>query len=263
MNICSMNEYNSFKMYFQSSITNNEKMRISNVFDDDSYTTGNDPPRNRISIEPSDGLCPKSRWVNKHVLMYYNDVIMGAMASQITSLSLFVYLIVYSGAYQRKHQTSASLAFVRGIHRWPVDSPLKGPVTWKMFPFDDVIMHTQPYTHENKHQFAHAKINQVTRYKDVLLYWDSHYTEKTVSRPSYFDNGNIHTWKDSLYIETGPWFHLRPSASLQCTLEAALGSSDGRLLAWNYIYGDWEFCCAAPVEWSNVPHSVKTSRTLW
>ena len=39
-----------------------------------------------------------------------------------------------------KHQSSASLAFVRGIHRWPVNSPHKGPVTRKMFPFDDVIM---------------------------------------------------------------------------------------------------------------------------
>ena len=39
-----------------------------------------------------------------------------------------------------EHQSSASLAFVRGIHRWPVNSPHKGPVTRKMFPFDDVIM---------------------------------------------------------------------------------------------------------------------------
>ena len=46
-------------------------------------------------------------------------------------------------ADQRKHQSSASLAFVPGIHRWPVNSPHKWPVTRKMFPFDDVIM--QPY----------------------------------------------------------------------------------------------------------------------
>ena len=49
-------------------------------------------------------------------------------------------LSLCSGADQRKHQRSASLAFVRGIHRWPVSSPHKGPVTRKMFPFDDVIM---------------------------------------------------------------------------------------------------------------------------
>ena len=44
------------------------------------------------------------------------------------------------GADQRKNQSSTSLAFVRGIHRWPVNSPHKGPVTRKMFPFDDVTM---------------------------------------------------------------------------------------------------------------------------
>ena len=44
--------------------------------------------------------------------------------------------------HQRKHQSSASLAFVRRIHRRPVNSPHKGPVTRKMFPFDDVIMGT-------------------------------------------------------------------------------------------------------------------------
>ena len=57
----------------------------------------------------------------------------------ITSL-LIVYSTVYSGADQRKHQSSASVAFGRGIHRWPVNSPHKLPVTQKIFPFDDVIM---------------------------------------------------------------------------------------------------------------------------
>ena len=41
----------------------------------------------------------------------------------------------FSGADQRKHQSSASLAFVRGFHWWPVNSLHKGPVTWKMFPW--------------------------------------------------------------------------------------------------------------------------------
>ena len=70
---------------------------------------------------------------------HYCDVIMGAMASQITSLTV-VYSTVYSGTDQRKYQSSPSLAFVRGIHRWPTNSPYKGPVTRKMFPFDDAIM---------------------------------------------------------------------------------------------------------------------------
>ena len=70
---------------------------------------------------------------------HYSDVIMISMASQITGVSI-VYSNFCSGADQRKRKSSASLAFVRGIHRWPVDSPHKGPVTRKMFPFDDVMM---------------------------------------------------------------------------------------------------------------------------
>ena len=67
---------------------------------------------------------------------------MGTMASQITSLTS-VYSTVYSGADQSKHQSSASLAFVWGIQRGPVNSPHNKPVTRKMFPFDDVIMRYQ------------------------------------------------------------------------------------------------------------------------
>ena len=69
------------------------------------------------------------------------DVIIGAVASQITSLTI-VYSTVYSDADQRIHQSSASLSLLRGIHRRPVNSPHKWPVMWKMFPFDDVIMFT-------------------------------------------------------------------------------------------------------------------------
>ena len=82
---------------------------------------------------------PSSHTVCLHVCFQYNDVIMGAMASQITNLTI-VYSTVYSDADQRKHQSSASLAFEWGIHRGPVNSPHKWPVTRKMFPFDDVIM---------------------------------------------------------------------------------------------------------------------------
>ena len=64
---------------------------------------------------------------------------MGAMVSQMINLAI-VYAAVYLGADQRKHQSSALLAFVRGIRRWTMNSPHKGPTTRKMFPFDDVIM---------------------------------------------------------------------------------------------------------------------------
>ena len=98
------------------------------------------------------GLCchPTRSLVRESLLskVNYCDVIMGAVASQINSLTI-VYSTDYSDADQRKHQSSASLAFVRVIHRGPLNSPHKGPVTQKMFPFDDVIMHVVDVFHTN------------------------------------------------------------------------------------------------------------------
>ena len=67
-----------------------------------------------VSTAPADGLA----------LLHYSDVIMGMMASPITRLAI-VYSNIYSGADQRKYQSSASLAFVLGIHQWPVNSRTK------------------------------------------------------------------------------------------------------------------------------------------
>ena len=74
----------------------------------------------------------------------YCDVIIGAMAPQIAILTI-VYATVHSGINKRKHQSSVSLAFVREIHRWPVNSPHKWPVTRKMIPFDDIIRNMQSW----------------------------------------------------------------------------------------------------------------------
>ena len=86
---------------------------------------------------------------------HYGHIIMGTIASQITSLTI-VYSTVYSDADQRKHQSSASLAFVQGIHRGPVNSTHQWPVTRKMLSFDDVIMKSNrdncvPYTSRTQH----------------------------------------------------------------------------------------------------------------
>ena len=75
-------------------------------------------------------------------------------------------LNVYSGADERKHQRSASLVFVRGIHRRPVNSPHKGPVTREMIPFDDVIM-CKFYLPQAKPTMALAKMSM----KIELAYW--------------------------------------------------------------------------------------------
>ena len=92
------------------------------------------------------GWADVSSWradlARKRLVSHYSNVIMGAMAYRITSPTI-VYSTVYSGANKRKHESSASLAFVRGIPWWPVNSLHKGPVTRKMFPFDDVIMPPQ------------------------------------------------------------------------------------------------------------------------
>ena len=63
---------------------------------------------------------------------HYSDVIMSVMASQITSLTI-VYSTICSDKHQRKHQRSASLVSVLGIHRWPVNSLHNWPVTGKCF----------------------------------------------------------------------------------------------------------------------------------
>ena len=84
------------------------------------------PPGNSMALH----LAFKA--VSKACVIYYSDDIMGAIASQINSLTI-VNSIVNSGADQRKHQSSASLAFVRGIHRRPVNSLHKWPVTRKSF----------------------------------------------------------------------------------------------------------------------------------
>ena len=111
---------------------------------------------------------------------HYDDVIMDSIASQITSLTI-VYSTVHSGADQSKHQSSASLAFVWEIHRWPVNFPHKWPVTRKMFPFDDVIMrgdNLTPFcksteshesylfaliTHHNRVQFRDSTLTGLSR----------------------------------------------------------------------------------------------------
>ena len=94
------------------------------------------------------------------------DIMIGTMAFQITSLTI-VYSTVHSGADQRKHQSSASLAFVRGIHQWPVNSPHKWPVMRKMFLFDDVIKQTHDDTVHWLNRLTHCGL--VTPYGDINL----------------------------------------------------------------------------------------------
>ena len=119
--------------------------------------------------------------------IHYIDVIMTTIASQITSLTV-VYSTVYSGVDQRKHQSSASLAFVRGIHRGPVNSPHNGPVTRKMFPFDDVIMNLLSFNHSS----ARSMSILITWHGNI---WWRHDMETSLPRrfPSQMSN-NAEVW---------------------------------------------------------------------
>ena len=88
------------------------------------------------------------------------------METKITSLTI-VYSTVYSGADRRKYQSSMVMAFVWRIHRLPVNSPHKGPVTRKMLPFDDVIM----FVVVNFDALAQASDIRIERRQVVFLCW--------------------------------------------------------------------------------------------
>ena len=60
-----------------------------------------------------------------------------------------------------KHHSSASLAFMWGIHRWPVYSPHKGPVTRKMFPFDDVTIQTGTFPFREASKLTQKAFNSL------------------------------------------------------------------------------------------------------
>ena len=128
----------------------------------------------------------------------YNDIMMNATASQITGVSI-AYSTVCSGTYQRKHQSSASLAYVWGIHRGPVNSTHKGPVTRKMLPFDDVL-HRSLSNRRTSQVVCKAAGGQINIKMTSYQYRKSHCGDKTILRPSYLHNGISYTGKTtSLY----------------------------------------------------------------
>ena len=128
---------------------------------------------------------------------HYDDVRMGAIASQITSLAI-VYSAFYSGVDQRKHQSSASLAFVWGIHRDRWIPRTKGQLRGKCFHFmtsscASILSLSGPWFNIKMLSYQYRK---------------SHCGDKTVVRSSYLHNGISYTGKiSSLY-----WFGALMSA---------------------------------------------------
>ena len=88
--------------------------------------------------------------VKRTISVHYTGVIMRAMASQIPSVT-----------EQWKHQSSASLAFVREIHQWPLNSIHIGPVTRKMFPFDDFIISRSSMITTSRHDWWELLSNRL------------------------------------------------------------------------------------------------------
>ena len=122
----------------------------------------------------------------------FRDVMMSGLVSQMTVTSI-VYSTLCSGADQRKHQSSASLAFVNGIHRWPVNSPHKWPVTRKMFQFDDVIMTTK----HNKAGCICIFINCTVvtpKHQNTVIILAAYATAPASPLETHFHTSDIHTW---------------------------------------------------------------------
>ena len=135
---------------------------------------------------------------------HYSGVIISVMASQITGVSL-VYSTVCSGADQSKHQSSASLAFVRGSHRWPVNSPHIGPVTWKMFPFDDVVMRYECETKCALMVVMRVNLWNSTKHRNLA---NVRYISLVISQFSRYQNLKGHLWEDvhlDLVISISMW----------------------------------------------------------
>ena len=138
----------------------------------------------------------------EHIL-HFSDIILSAMTSQITRVST-VCPTVCPSADQRLPQSSASLVFVWEIHWWSVDSPHKGPVIRKMFPFDDVIMliglacrvelvdFTYYITTDNPKQFRLHLIMKI-----VVLFWSV--IEDT------FTTFEIQTWLPDFIVGINPF----------------------------------------------------------
>ena len=91
-------------------------------------------------------LCKFQNIINIFILkshmkrsIHYNDAIMGRWRLKSPAGPVFTHPFIRAQT-KEKHQSSALLAFVWGIHPGPANSPHKWPVTRKMFPFDDVIM---------------------------------------------------------------------------------------------------------------------------
>ena len=144
-------------------------------------------------------------WIPQN-LIHYIDVIMTTIASQITSLTV-VNSTVYSDADERKHQSSASLAFVWGIHRDRWISRTKGQLRGKCF-------HLMTSSCNEKSTLVKV---MAWCQDSLFMYGDFLYNDKMAMRLSYHYDGNPYTAKTaSFFLLKQPlgWYWPTPSNAL-------------------------------------------------
>ena len=129
-----------------------------------------------MRLQSCDCPCVNEFAMTKIKMHHCPDDMISTMASQIIDVTS-VYSTVCSGADQGKYQSSASLAFVRGIHQWPVNSPHKGPVTQKMFPFDDVIIINKNICEDRSNVIAISRRHFKMLFVYTLSQLDSNFNE--------------------------------------------------------------------------------------
>ena len=125
---------------------------------------------------------PNQWWLTSltHVC-HYTDVIMGTIACLKSPASPLFTQPFYSDADQRKYQSSALLAFVGGIHRRPVNSPHKWPVTRNIFPFERRYHDSQALMTWLVHPWANMVDNSLQMHFiqwQAIIIFQYHYTNQ-------------------------------------------------------------------------------------
>ena len=169
---------------------------------------------------------------------------MGTMASQSTSRTIFC-SAVYSRADQRKHQSSASLVFVWGIHRWPVNSPHKGPVTRKMFHLMpsscclDVKLTTVRYICGGF--FVGQMLNECSLvtiiYLSRIITWASF--QQVWEKVTYMPYSLVRIWTKKMNVNEGGHFNIKMQHYQYRNYTINIKRSRGGLsLLWKCLYLD-------------------------
>ena len=172
-------------------------------------------------------------------ISHFSYIILSAMTSQITRVST-VCPTVCPSADQRKPQSSASLVFVWEIHWWSVDSPHKGPVIRKMFPFDDVIMLSLSGWTSWLYLLYHYRQSKAVRLhlimKIVILFWSI--IEDT------FTTFEIQTWLPDFIVGINPFQKV-------CVWRIWAGVKEV-----TYYFGRTQWFLLSSINWQILNHSI-------